>query len=287
MFNVAVNNLVESIGADVYLPSPSTAASKNLAPLSLVERKQGILPFSRYTDYHTTDFTLNDVLTDQSVEFKLEPDQPFCTFNRESTVKVDGELQGSLKGIFDAGVQLVDSITIKAMFGALSITEVDLQFLLNELANRKLNMSHGLVSQLASKKRKALCVVTGVVKTIADTSITAQLNQSVHMHLADSDNEEEEAKGAPEKKSPLTDILSSDIVEGELRGVHEEEGTRSLSLPAGTVVAYEIAELAVSESGALQLMLSHGSKGGFHKKLLGNKLSNTSSSVKKSLKHGI
>lgn len=68
MFKIVVNNLVQSIGDDIYLPSPSTAASKNLAPLSLVEREASLLPFRRCNDYYTTDFNLNDVIDDKGVE---------------------------------------------------------------------------------------------------------------------------------------------------------------------------------------------------------------------------
>ena len=40
-------------------------------------------------------------------------------------------------------------------------------------------MSHGLIKELEAKKRRALCVVIGVVKTTKPTSITADLDLKV------------------------------------------------------------------------------------------------------------
>lgn len=40
-------------------------------------------------------------------------------------------------------------------------------------------MNHGLIKELQAKKRRALCVVIGVVKTTKPTSITADLDMKV------------------------------------------------------------------------------------------------------------
>ena len=76
MFKIAVNNLVQSIGEDVYLPSPSTAASKNLKVLSLVERKGSFLRKSRFNDYYTTDFLLSHVV--EGDELKVCASDSYC-----------------------------------------------------------------------------------------------------------------------------------------------------------------------------------------------------------------
>ena len=44
---------------------------------------------------------------------------------------------------------------------------------------RKLNMQHELVKELAVRNRRALCVVIGVVKTSAPSTISATLNFKV------------------------------------------------------------------------------------------------------------
>ena len=41
-----------------------------------------------------------------------------------------------MKGIFDADLQRTDTVTIKAPFGELCISEVDIQLLLNNLKER-------------------------------------------------------------------------------------------------------------------------------------------------------
>ena len=71
MFKIAVDNLVQSIGEDVYLPSPSTGASRNLAPLRLVERKASVLPLSKLNHYYTTDFSLDDVIDGSDKEVRI------------------------------------------------------------------------------------------------------------------------------------------------------------------------------------------------------------------------
>ena len=60
---------------------------------------------------------------------KIEADDQFCTYNRESTVKISGAVKGYVKGIFDAGIRRVDQIDIKTALGQLAITEVDIQSL--------------------------------------------------------------------------------------------------------------------------------------------------------------
>ena len=69
-------------------------------------------------------------------QVETETDDNFCTYNRESTVKVEGLLKGYVKGIFDAGVRRIDSITIKTELGELCISEIDLQSLLTLMQNR-------------------------------------------------------------------------------------------------------------------------------------------------------
>lgn len=43
--------------------------------------------------------------------------------------------------------------------------------------------------------------------------------------------------------------LVQEIIDGELTAAHEKNSTRTLLLPAGTVVAYQLMELAVSKTG--------------------------------------
>ena len=54
---------------------------------------------------------------------------------------------------------------------------------------------------------------------------------------------------------------------GEVEGVNENGSDRVLHLPAGTVLAYQVIELAVSNEGDVRAMVSHGSSGGFHLKV--------------------
>lgn len=44
------------------------------------------------------------------------------------------------------------------------------------LIDRKLNMHHELVRELAVRKRRALCIVTGVIQTTRASCIKAQLH---------------------------------------------------------------------------------------------------------------
>lgn len=53
-------------------------------------------------------------------------------------------------------------------------------------------MSHELVRELAAKRRRALCVVTGVVKTTKPTTVSATLNHSFSANLQDDDDDDDE-----------------------------------------------------------------------------------------------
>lgn len=70
------------------------------------------------------------------MQFKIKPDASFCTFARTSTTKVQGGVKGMLSNIFDAGVERVDNITIKAPIGELQISEVDVSALVAAVHSR-------------------------------------------------------------------------------------------------------------------------------------------------------
>ncbi|XP_067937400.1 pejvakin-like [Watersipora subatra] len=282
MFNIAVNNLVQSIGGNVYIPSLSLAASKNLAPLSLVERESGYLPLSTFRDYYTTEFNLNDVLQDKGVKFDIEADQPFCTFKRTSTVKTGRKLEGSLTRLFDAGVKSESEVIINAPFGAISSSEVNLQSLLSKIRLHKLNMCHELIGELSGNKWKALCVVTGVIKTTTDTVITANLNNSRDLDLGEDDSDEGESDDRKKISTigTVVEAIVGSVADAGISTDHETTSERTLQLPAGTVLGYQVMELAITDEGAARLRVSHGLKGGFHLKSLAVQQANSSYSVK-------
>ena len=69
MFATAVNNAVKSLGDDVYIPSPSLAASQDLCPLGLVIRKaKRFLSQKRFHCHRSTNFELKDVMKDWDIE---------------------------------------------------------------------------------------------------------------------------------------------------------------------------------------------------------------------------
>ena len=80
MFKLAVSHLVESIGDDFYLPSPSTASTKNLTPLSLVERKTR--RFRKMDTYHAADFLLEDIVVNHNLGVSDQYFNMFWHFNQ-------------------------------------------------------------------------------------------------------------------------------------------------------------------------------------------------------------
>ena len=66
----------------------------------------------------------------------IKPDEDFVGFNKTSIIKVNGKLDTSFRSIFDAELDNVESINVKADLGELSISEVDSQSLMDALHGR-------------------------------------------------------------------------------------------------------------------------------------------------------
>ena len=62
---------------------------------------------------------------------------------------------------------------------------------IHTLRCRKINMHHELVRELSSKRRRALCVVVGVVKTTTDTDVTAKLTHKFDVNVGGDDSDDE------------------------------------------------------------------------------------------------
>jgi len=67
MFETVVEKFVKTVGDDLFLPSPSLAASDNLAPLGVLERRASKWVFGRDKHY-TSEFCLKDLLTSEEPE---------------------------------------------------------------------------------------------------------------------------------------------------------------------------------------------------------------------------
>ncbi|XP_067936027.1 pejvakin-like [Watersipora subatra] len=256
MFARVAHQLVKSIGPDIYFPSPSIGSATNIAPLSLVVRKSSkwwLVEDSHYP----TNFSLQDVLEGSPLSVDMEEEKDLVSFNASSTIKITASLSAQLKSFFESELKDVDNIGLEAKLGDLHISQVNEQSLIDQLRTRKLNMNHELVKELAGKDRRALCIVTAVVKTAAPASINSTLNIDV--------------SGDEDVKLPA--------VGEEGKGEVTKGRTRALILPVGTVLAYEIVELAVSSQGAMRVMVARSGKGGFNSELLDESDSVASTSV--------
>ena len=70
------------------------------------------------------------------LQVTVKPDEDFVGFNKTSIIKVNGKLDTSFRSIFDAELDNVESINVKADLGELSISEVDSQSLMDALHGR-------------------------------------------------------------------------------------------------------------------------------------------------------
>ena len=67
---------------------------------------------------------------------EVDQEKDLVSFNKTSTLKVNGSLSGHFKEIFEAELSGVDSITLNAKLGDLHLIEVNEQSLLDQLKNR-------------------------------------------------------------------------------------------------------------------------------------------------------
>ena len=89
----------------------------------------------------------------------IKPDEDFVGFNKTSIIKVNGKLDTSFRSIFDAELDNVESINVKADLGELSISEVDSQSLMDALHGRFVKTPNIILCARVNSSSTMCCII--------------------------------------------------------------------------------------------------------------------------------
>lgn len=247
MFEAAVHKFVKSVGEESLLPVPSLDEADRCHPLSVVIRCPRRW-FWQSPKYEVTPFKLHQLLTDCS---ELLPEhatttRSLTTYNKTYSYDLDGKLGGKLRALLGAEISASDTVQVEAKLGKMVKVEVDQPKLMNQVKQCKMDMNHQLVKRVHESGKRIFCVIVG----------TAQLEDEGQIHM----HKEIKAGGTVDVDLQKVPVAGND----EKADVSfDDTSDKSLTLPPGTPVAYNICQLFVSADGGMELIIDPEGTGGF------------------------
>ncbi|XP_074657618.1 pejvakin-like isoform X2 [Tubulanus polymorphus] len=243
MFEAAVHKFVKEAGPEVLHQVPSLDEANRCRPLQIVEKKNRRW-FWQTPRYRPTDFSLDQILADpKPLGLEVQSRVLVKGYNRMHKFSIKGKFGGGFKVLFDAELSGGDNVNLTAKFNDIEKKEVHEQSLSKALRTRKINMNHPLLKQiLLMKRRKALCIITGSAQLSADSVITASIDNKVDEDI----------------NLDLPKVLKVDESIDE-----ETDNSKSMTIPQGTPIAYNLVELKIASDGVIKLVVDDDVVGGF------------------------
>ncbi|XP_068944806.1 gasdermin-E [Petaurus breviceps papuanus] len=246
MFAKATRNFLRDTdpGGDL-IPVLSLNDSDRLQLLSLVVKKKKFWCWQR-PKYQFLSATINDILTKDQFLSPVVVESDFVKYEGKFEDVVKGTVETALGRITlnVGGSGLVES---QSSFGTLRKQEVDLQQLIREAVDRKINLKSPLLQQVLERKNEVLCVLTQKIVTTQKCVI------SEHVQI------EEKCGGMVGLKTKRVKVSVSE--DGNVL----RDSNVVLQIPASTPIAYRVLELYVKRDGQFEFCLLQEKQGGFER----------------------
>ncbi|KAL6457394.1 hypothetical protein MHYP_G00343570 [Metynnis hypsauchen] len=142
--------------------------SEKLKPLGVVIKRPAVWFWQR-TKYRPTAFTLNDLLQGERIEPELEGAK-FLKYTAKHGSVVGGSMDTGVVG-FNIKAQGHCASKLSSSLGTLHKEKVNMQRLLQDSRNRKLDLEHKLIEQTLGKTHQAFTVVIERIFTTCDCTI--------------------------------------------------------------------------------------------------------------------
>ncbi|XP_017327120.1 gasdermin Eb [Ictalurus punctatus] len=244
MFAKATRKFVDAIDPDgCLIPVSRLNESDNLTVSSLVIKRNPYWCWQQ-PRYIPTDFTLNDVLLGERPISPVLVETDFLNYN--------GTVENNTAGGAEAGVgpgnlniEGKGSTKIASSFGRLKKQEVDVQKLLCDSKERRLDFQHSLLKQTLQRQRE----VFALVKERIITTQTCMVIEQVH--------------GGGSCSAFLGFTVPKKIQVSVKNGTVNSDSNVVLEIPANTALAYSLMELNVRSTGQFDLCLMPDSYGCF------------------------
>ncbi|XP_069504298.1 gasdermin-E [Ambystoma mexicanum] len=246
MFAKATKNFLKEIDSGGDLISVSSLNDSDKLQLLCAVTKRKRFWCWQKPKYHPSSFTLSDLLTEA---IPLEPvvvESDFVKYDGKFGNCIGGNI-GTEVGVLElssAGKGCVESHT---SFGSLRKREVDINQLMKDVHQRKVNWKQPLLQQMLERKNEVLCILKEKIITTQECVI------SEHTQM--------EAKhgGNIEIKTKIVKVSVNE------NGNLSKDANVVLEIPPSTAIAYGIIELYIKRDGHLEFCVLPEREGGFER----------------------
>lgn len=246
MFAKATRNFLREVDAGGNLIAASNLnGSDKLQLLSLVTKKKRFWFWQR-PKYQFLPVTLGDVLIEDQFLSPVVVESDFVKYEGKFENHVSGSIETAL-GKFKLNVGGKGLVESQSSFGTLRKQEVDLQQLIRDAVERKINLENPVLQQVLERKNEVLCILTQKIVTTQKCMI------SEHVQIEEKCGGMVGIQTKTVQVSAVEDgnfIKNTDVV---------------LEIPAATTIAYGVIELYVKQDGQFEFCLLQGKHGGFEK----------------------
>ncbi|XP_020034992.2 gasdermin-E [Castor canadensis] len=244
MFAKATRNFLKEVDAGGNLISVSNLNdSDKLQLLSLVTKKKRYWCWQR-PKYQFLSVTLGDVLVEDQSVSPVVVESDFVKYEGKFANHVSGAIEtvlGKVK-LNIGGKGVMES---QSSFGTLRKQEVDLQQLIRDSIERRINLKGPLLQQVLERRNEVLCVLTQKIVTTQKCVI------SEHVQI------EEKCGGMVGIQTKIVQVSAME------NGNVIQDSSVVLEIPAATTIAYGIIELYVKQDGQFEFCLLQEKHGGF------------------------
>ncbi|XP_056375802.1 gasdermin-E isoform X4 [Hyla sarda] len=233
MFAKASKNFLRDIDAGGELISISSLNDSDKAQLlSVVAKKKRFWCWQK-PKYHFSSCAclLGDVLTEETALKPVVVESEFVTYEGKFGDLIQGNMEADFATIHGnvGGTEKVES---QSSFGTLRKQEVDMQHLMKDVQDRKVNLHHPFIQQLNENKNDILCILKEKIVTTQKCVISQQSQIEETCKVG--------GKLGVKAKSVTVSVTES--------GNFKDENT-VLEIPAPTAIAYGVVELFVKHDG--------------------------------------
>ncbi|CAH2282649.1 Hypothetical predicted protein [Pelobates cultripes] len=248
MFAKATKNFLKYIDAGGELIPVSSLNDSDKAQLLSVVSKKRRFWFWQKPKYHFPSLTcmLSDVLVENKAVKPVVVESEFVRYEETCGDVIRGNI-GADVGALHMSVAGVECIESQSSFGTLRKQEVDLQHLMKDVQERRIEMQHPFISQLHENRNDVLCVLKEKIVTTQTCVMTehTQAGEAVGGHIG--------IKGK---------VVKVSVNEN---GKFMKDENTLLEIPAPTVIAFGVVELYVKQDGRFEFCLLSEKQGGFEK----------------------
>ncbi|KAM8967262.1 gasdermin-E [Pelodytes ibericus] len=248
MFAKATRSFLKDIDAGGELISVSSLNDSDKAQLLSVLSKKRRFWCWQKPKYHFASLTcmLGDVLIERRAVKPVVVESEFVKYAETCGDIIQGDMTGDVGALHmnAAGVGYVER---QSSFGTLRKQEVDLQHLMKDVQERRIDLHHPFIQQLHENRNDVLCILKEKIVTTQQCMITE------HTQSGESISGKFGMKGKVVKVS-----------------VHEngnfmKDENKVLEIPPPTAIAFGVVELYIKRDGQFEFCLLSEKQGGFEK----------------------